>query len=161
MDAGKEAHPGKVSLEDDGLGAGDGLHLGAFQKRVSRGDALYERDPQRPGKGAPVHHLHKCKQCGKAFNRKWYLVRHQRTHTGMKPYECNACGKAFSQSSTLIRHYLIHTGEKPYKCAECGKGFGDSSARIKHQRGHLILRPFGTGDGRARPLKEEPPTGLE
>lgn len=41
MDAGKEAHPGMVSLEDDGLGAGDGLHLGAFQKSVSRGDVLF------------------------------------------------------------------------------------------------------------------------
>uniref|UniRef100_A0A4W2GX14 Zinc finger protein 550 n=1 Tax=Bos indicus x Bos taurus TaxID=30522 RepID=A0A4W2GX14_BOBOX len=142
MDAGKEAHPGKVSLEDDGLGAGDGLHLGAFQKSVSRGDVLHERDPQRPGKGPPSHHLYKCKQCGKAFNRKWYLVRHQRIHTGMKPYECNACGKAFSQSSTLIRHYLIHTGEKPFQCAECGKAFKRRSYLRQHQPAHTGEKPY-------------------
>ncbi|XP_070627989.1 zinc finger protein 550 isoform X1 [Bos indicus] len=142
MDAGKEAHPGMVSLEDDGLGAGDGLHLGAFQKSVSRGDVLHERDPQRPGKGPPSHHLYKCKQCGKAFNRKWYLVRHQRIHTGMKPYECNACGKAFSQSSTLIRHYLIHTGEKPFQCGECGKAFKRRSYLRQHQPAHTGEKPY-------------------
>ncbi|XP_043290709.1 zinc finger protein 550-like isoform X2 [Cervus canadensis] len=142
MDAGKEAHPGKRSLEDDGLGAGDGLHSGAFQERVSRGDFLHPREPQRPGKGTPLHHLYKCKQCGKAFNRKWYLVRHQRIHTGMKPYECNACGKAFSQSSTLIRHYLIHTGEKPYKCAACGKAFKRRSYLLQHQPVHTGEKPY-------------------
>ena len=74
VDAGKEAHPGKMSLEDDGLGAGNGLHSGAFQKRVSQEDVLHERDAQRPGKGSPIHRLYKCKQCGKAFNRKWTQV---------------------------------------------------------------------------------------
>ena len=142
VDAGKEAHPGKMSLEDDGLGAGNGLHSGAFQKRVSQEDVLHERDAQRPGKGSPIHRLYKCKQCGKAFNRKWYLVRHQRIHTGMKPYECNACGKAFSQSSTLIRHYLIHTGEKPYKCAECGKAFKRRSYLLQHQPVHTGEKPY-------------------
>uniref|UniRef100_G1QAN2 Zinc finger protein 48 n=1 Tax=Myotis lucifugus TaxID=59463 RepID=G1QAN2_MYOLU len=78
-----------------------------------------------------------------------------------QPHVCGFCGKEFPRSSDLVKHRRTHTGEKPYKCAECGKGFADSSARIKHQRGHLVLRPFGTGGGLARPLKEEPPVGLE
>ena len=52
MDAGKEAHPGKTSLEDGGLGAGDGLHSGAFQESFSGGFSP-RTSPQRPGKGAP------------------------------------------------------------------------------------------------------------
>ncbi|XP_057575714.1 zinc finger protein 550 isoform X1 [Hippopotamus amphibius kiboko] len=139
-DAHKETHPGKMSLEGDGLGMDDGVHSVAFQETVSQGDIL--PDPQGPGTGPLIHNLYRCKQCGKGFNRKWYLVRHQRIHTGMKPYECNACGKAFSQSSTLIRHYLIHTGEKPYKCVECGKAFKRRSYLLQHRPVHTGEKPY-------------------
>uniref|UniRef100_A0A8D1LQK4 Zinc finger protein 550 n=1 Tax=Sus scrofa TaxID=9823 RepID=A0A8D1LQK4_PIG len=137
-DAHKETHPGKRSLDDDGLGPDDSV----AQESISQRDVLRDRDPQGPGQGPLVHNLYKCKQCGKGFSRKWYLVRHQRIHTGMKPYECNACGKAFSQSSTLVRHYLIHTGEKPYKCAECGKAFKRRSYLLQHQPIHTGEKPY-------------------
>ncbi|XP_046537385.1 zinc finger protein 550 isoform X1 [Equus quagga] len=141
----KETHPGEISLEDSHLGTHDSLHSRVLQERVPQGDVLHERDPQGPEKGPTIHagsNLYKCKQCGKGFNRKWYLVRHQRVHTGMKPYECNACGKAFSQSSTLIRHYLIHTGEKPYQCMECGKAFKRRSYLLQHRPIHTGERPY-------------------
>ncbi|XP_070079573.1 zinc finger protein 550 isoform X4 [Equus caballus] len=141
----KETHPGEISLEDCHLGTHDSLHSRVLQERVPQGDVLHERDPQGPEKGPTIHagsNLYKCKQCGKGFNRKWYLVRHQRVHTGMKPYECNACGKAFSQSSTLIRHYLIHTGEKPYQCMECGKAFKRRSYLLQHHPIHTGERPY-------------------
>ncbi|XP_062945617.1 zinc finger protein 550 isoform X3 [Cynocephalus volans] len=144
-DTHKETHTGKMSLEDDGLEIGDSLHSRALQEHVSSGDVLHEHDSQRPEKDALIHagtNPYKCKQCGKVFNRKWYLVRHQRVHTGMKPYECNACGKAFSQSSTLIRHYLIHTGEKPYKCVDCGKAFKRRSYLMQHHPIHTGEKPY-------------------
>ncbi|XP_032119107.1 zinc finger protein 772 isoform X5 [Sapajus apella] len=139
-----ETHLGKASLEGEGLETNDSLHSRALQEWLSA-DVLHECDAQQPGKDTLIHagtNPYKCKQCGKGFNRKWYLVRHQRVHTGMKPYECNACGKAFSQSSTLIRHYLIHTGEKPYKCLECGKAFKRRSHLLQHQRVHTGARPY-------------------
>ncbi|EDM07806.1 rCG53965, partial [Rattus norvegicus] len=40
------------------------------------------------------------------------LIRHQRIHTGEKPY-AKDCWKAFSQKSNLIEHERVHTGEKP------------------------------------------------
>ncbi|XP_036918211.1 zinc finger protein 550 isoform X1 [Sturnira hondurensis] len=141
----EETHPGRRSLEDNSLGTDDSLHSRMLQERVSRGDVLHERDPQRPGKDPRIHggrNLYKCKQCGKGFSRKWYLARHQRVHTGMKPYECNACGKTFSQSSTLIRHYLIHTGEKPYTCPECGKAFKRRSYLVQHHPIHTGEKPY-------------------
>ncbi|XP_068113794.1 gastrula zinc finger protein XlCGF53.1-like [Hyperolius riggenbachi] len=32
---------------------------------------------------------------------------------------CSSCGKCFIQKSHLVRHERSHTGEKPYSCAEC------------------------------------------
>ncbi|XP_042775797.1 zinc finger protein 550 isoform X1 [Panthera leo] len=140
-----KTHLERLNLEDDGLGTEDGLHHQVLQKRVSPGEVLRERDPRGPDRGCALRagrDLYRCKQCGKGFNRKWYLARHQRVHTGTKPYECNACGKAFSQSSTLIRHYLIHTGEKPYTCPECGKAFKRRSYLLQHRPVHTGEKPY-------------------
>ncbi|XP_054848249.1 zinc finger protein 436-like [Eublepharis macularius] len=83
-----------------------------------------------------------CHSCTKSFSQRSDLVRHERTHTGVKLYRCTQCDKSFSESSHLIRHQIIHSGEKPFKCNVCGKCYGDSSYLTVHQRAHTGARPY-------------------
>ena len=66
-----------------------------------------------------------CKFCEKHFVTKQRKEKHERIHTGEKPFHCTMCQKAFTQEHYLKRHDRVHTGEKPFQCQICKKCFND------------------------------------
>ena len=77
-----------------------------------------------------------CQTCKLCFGSAGGLQRHERIHTGEKPYKCKYCNKKFSRNEQQMHHEKIHTGKKPYQCKVCGKGFTNQSSCNKHQRQH-------------------------
>ena len=88
---------------------------------------------------------HQCKMCSKRFRIKYFLRRHERSHTGEKPFQCQDCRKCFSDTGNLKRHKLIHSGEKPYQCQNCNASFRHHDTLKRHmKRIHTYIgeKPF-------------------
>ncbi|KAI9345777.1 hypothetical protein BD770DRAFT_293374, partial [Pilaira anomala] len=51
-----------------------------------------------------------------------------------KKYSCHYCSRSFARKYDVSRHQRIHTGSKPYVCPCCSKGFSRSDARVRHFR---------------------------
>ena len=45
-----------------------------------------------------------CTICGRSYAKAEHLTRHQRTHTGVKPFVCTSCDHHFSRQDSLARH---------------------------------------------------------
>ncbi|XP_065190004.1 zinc finger protein 32-like [Sycon ciliatum] len=94
------------------------------------------------GKRSMCKTLHKCRECPRQFKKASNLRRHERVHTGERPFKCDVCSKSFSQSGNLLMHKRIHTGEKPFICKVCKASFTRSSALRVHERMHTGERPY-------------------
>ena len=75
-----------------------------------------------------------CKYCGKRLGSFQNCQRHERIHTGERPYGCRFCAKSFNQEGTRKAHERIHTGEAPFTCTVCQKGHKQRT----HLRRHMM-----------------------
>ncbi|XP_009988836.1 PREDICTED: zinc finger protein 501-like, partial [Tauraco erythrolophus] len=99
--------------------------------------------------------IHKCPDCEKTFCWRNSLSRHQRNHTGERPYKCPDCEKTFNDVANFTCHYRIHKGERPYQCPECGQRFTQSSTLSKHKKIHTQENPFSCSECRSSFTRKE------
>lgn len=86
--------------------------------------------------GTVVDSLYCCHICGVGFPMPSEVESHLETHSGSvqrKAKQCRFCGKLLAHGGRL-RHERIHTGEKPYSCRICHKSFNDPSNMKRHAR---------------------------
>ncbi|OAL44756.1 hypothetical protein IQ07DRAFT_648960 [Pyrenochaeta sp. DS3sAY3a] len=55
--------------------------------------------------------LKRCRFCIRTFAITEHLHRHQRSHTGERPYRCTCCGKSYARSDVLLRHLRQQHGQ--------------------------------------------------
>ena len=84
----------------------------------------------------------KCNYCAKSFKHQSVLDRHERSHSGDKPFLCNICGKNFTRGFTLSNHMKIHYGIKDHACHICNNTFQSKSNLNRHLIVHTDERPY-------------------
>ncbi|XP_026849033.1 transcription factor Ouib-like [Drosophila persimilis] len=66
--------------------------------------------------------------------------RHHKEFPDIRPHVCPVCGKAFQLKAALRRHEIVHTGEQPFHCETCDVFFNRKSSLQTHNRSKLHIK---------------------
>lgn len=89
-----------------------------------------------------------CYFCSKTFSRSEHQARHERSHTGIKPFECKVCRHAFVRRDLLQRHIrTVHRDTLLMK--RKSQQDQEQQESIARQNG-VVEAEGGTADGGAR-----------
>lgn len=76
------------------------------QDKMYSDKMMMNQDKMNPDKMMMMRRygLRHCQYCSRGFADKISLVRHERTHTGEKPFNCRHCYYSSTQHGNLMRH---------------------------------------------------------
>ncbi len=123
---------------------GDGVPQSGNAKVDSVGpDELNPCDSSQQGS----RKCHKCKQCGKAFQKLRSLLTHEMVHTREpKSNICKLCGAVFQYRSMLLSHQKKHKQEQQYKCDVCDHSFTQRGSLNRHRKKHDLEEKLECSD---------------
>ncbi|XP_064472889.1 zinc finger protein 248-like [Ornithodoros turicata] len=115
----------------------DHRHKGCHQAGYLPALAVAEISFRRLGESGTMRNVvHHCAYCNYSSSLKTDVTRHERCHTGERPYPCEVCMASFSRKHVLMVHMRRHTGERPFRCNLCRTSFVHRATWVKHQRLH-------------------------
>ena len=84
---------------------------------------------------------HQCLTCKKGFSSMSELAKHQRTHSGFRPFKCTLCDYQSSdkfglRKHVLRKHVLSNLEKKRYRCRLCKINFDAENEFNKHNENH-------------------------
>ena len=74
---------------------------------------LSDSEDVLPQKKRPPYRF-QCQFCNKAFQTSFNVKKHERIHTGEKPYACEICGRRFSEKGNMKTHHFTHIVQKKF-----------------------------------------------
>lgn len=93
----------------------------------------------------------RCRFCSNLYQKKEHLERHERIHTGDKPFACAQCHRLFSRHDSLMRHERVHAARTNSNTSR--------KARNASLPGEGTLSPPTVGQPRAYVNIRESPAG--
>lgn len=85
-----------------------------------------------------------CSFCQKTFHSSWHCQRHERIHTGLRPFRCKYCTKTFMYRDRIRQHEAIHSIDKRKveTCELCGETY---LRAVNGKENHLRVCPMRGG----------------
>ncbi|XP_045594611.2 zinc finger protein 62 [Procambarus clarkii] len=115
----------------ESINTNDKLNKDEGRKYLGNNEAYYENANEKP---------HKCDICMKSYTTRRYLIMHTMTHTNIGRFQCEQCGRMFNSKRHVLRHQTSQNGckrkyvFKPFFCKQCGAQFNSDAAVRKHKR---------------------------